>query len=139
MLELYSLNVEVDQNGSIPFNNVDLAKGCTAILTAPGTVQFNKSGVYMVDVDASITPAATGTARIQLARNSVLDIGSFSEATAAADQTTSLGFTSLVQVNKNNNPCDCTTNPTTIQLINTSDTGQASTFPIVRMVVTKIC
>ena len=136
MLELYSLNVEVDQNGSIPFNNVDLAKGCTAVLTAPGTVQFNKSGVYMVDVSASITPAAAGTVSIQLAKNGVLELGSFSEATAAAASTVSLGFTSLVQVNKNNNPCDCTTNPTTIQLINT---GQAGTFPIVCMVITKIC
>lgn len=139
MLELYSLNVEVAQNGSIPFNNVDLAKGCTAILSGPATVQFNKSGVYMVDVSASITPAAAGDVRIQLARNGVLELGSFSEATGAADQTTTLAFTALVQVNKNNNPCNCTENPTTIQLINTSETGQASTFPIVRMVVTKIC
>ena len=136
MLELYSLNVEVDQNGSIPFNNVDLAKGCTAVLTAPGTVQFNKSGVYMVDVSASIAPTAAGTVSIQLAKNGVLELGSFSVASAAAASTVSLGFTSLVQVNKNNNPCDCTTNPTTIQLINT---GQAGTFPIVRMVITKIC
>lgn len=139
MLELYSLNVEVAQNGSIPFNDVDLAKGCTAILVGPGTVQFNRSGVYMVDVSASITPAADGDVRIQLARDGVLELGSFSEATGAADQTTTLGFTSLVQVNRNNNPCNCTENPTTIQLINTSETGQASTFPIVRMVVTKIC
>ena len=136
MLELYSLNVEVDQNGSIPFNNVDLAKGCTAVLTAPGTVQFNKSGVYMVDVSASIAPTAAGTVSIQLAKNGVLELGSFSVASAAAASTVSLGFTSLVQVSKNNNPCDCTTNPTTIQLINT---GQAGTFPIVRMVITKIC
>lgn len=136
MLELYSLNVEVDQNGSIPFNNVDLAKGCTAVLTAPGTVQFNKSGVYMVDVSASIAPTAAGTVSIQLAKNGVLELGSFSVASAAAASTVSLGFTSLVQVSKNNNPCDCTTNPTTIQLINT---GQAGTFPIVRMVVTKVC
>ena len=136
MLELYSLNVEVDQNVSIPFNNVDLAKGCTAVLTAPGTVQFNKSGVYMVDVSASIAPTAAGTVSIQLAKNGVLELGSFSVASAAAASTVSLGFTSLVQVSKNNNPCDCTTNPTTIQLINT---GQAGTFPIVRMVVTKVC
>ena len=136
MLELYSLNVEVDQNGSIPFNNVDLAKGCTAVLTAPGTVQFNKSGVYMVDVSASIAPTAAGTVSIQLAKNGVLELGSFSVASAAAASTVNLGFTSLVQVSKNNNPCDCTTNPTTIQLINT---GQAGTFPIVRMVVTKVC
>lgn len=136
MLELYSLNVEVDENGTVPFNNVDLAKGCTAVLTAPGTVQFNKSGVYMVDVSASIEPAAAGDVSIQLAKNGVLELGSFSSATAAAGDNIALGFTSLVQVSHNNNPCNCTTNPTTIQLINT---GQAGTFPIVRMVVTKIC
>ena len=136
MLELYSLNVEVDENGSIPFNNVDLAKGCTAVLSAPGTVQFNKSGVYMVNVSASITPAAAGDVSIQLAKDGVLELGSFSEATAAAGDTIALSFTSLVQVPCNNNPCNCTSNPTTIQLINT---GQTGTFPIVRMVVTKIC
>ena len=119
MLELYSLNVEVDENGTVPFNNVDLAKGCTAILTAPGTVQFNKSGVYMVDVSASIEPAAAGDVSIQLAKNGVLELGSFSSATAAAGDNIALGFTSLVQVSHNNNPCNCTTNPTTIQLINT--------------------
>ena len=136
MLELYSLNTTVEQNGSIPFNNVDLAKGCSAILTAPGTVQFNKSGVYMVDVSASITPAAAGDVSIQLAKDGVLELGSFSTATGAVGSTTDLGFTSLVQVSHNNNPCNCTMNPTTIQLINT---GQAGTFPVVRMIVTKIC
>lgn len=136
MLELYSLNVEVDENGSIPFNNIDLAKGCTAVLSAPGTVQFNKSGVYMVNVSASITPAAAGDVSIQLAKDGVLELGSFSTATAAADDTIALGFTSLVQVPRSNNPCNCTSNPTTVQLINT---GQAGTFPIVRMVITKIC
>jgi len=73
----------------------------------------------MVDVSASIAPTAAGTVSIQLAKNGVLELGSFSVASAAAASTVSLGFTSLVQVNKNNNPCDCTTNPTTIQLINT--------------------
>lgn len=136
MLELYSLNVEVDQNGTIPFNNVDLAKGCTAVLTAPGTVQFNKSGVYVVNVSASITPAAAGDVSIQLAKDGVLELGSFSTATGAAGDTTALAFESLVQVPFNNNPCNCSTNPTTVQLINT---GQAGTFPIVRMVVTKLC
>jgi len=68
MLEAYSLNVEVAQNDSIPFNNISLAKGCSAVLSAPGTVQFNKSGVYMVDVDASIASTAAGQVSIQLAK-----------------------------------------------------------------------
>ena len=136
MLELYSLNIDVEQNGSIPFNNVDLAKGCTAVLASPATVQFNKSGVYMIDVSASIEPAAAGDVSIQLAKDGVLELGSFSTATGAADETTALGFTALVQVNRNNEPCNCSSNPVTCQLINT---GQAGTMPIVRMVVTKIC
>lgn len=136
MLELYSLNVEVDENGSIPFEDAKLAKGCTAIPIAPGTVQFNKSGVYMVDVSASITPTEDGDVSIQLAKNGTLQLGTLSTATGAADQTTTLSFTTLVQVNRDNEPCNCAVNPTTVQLINT---GQAGTFPIVRMVVTKIC
>lgn len=135
MLKLYSLNVEVGQNGSIPFNNISLAKGQSAVLSAPATIQFNRSGIYMVSVDASITPAAAGDVSIQLAKNGLLDQGSFSTATGAADQTTTLGFTTLVQV-RENNTCCCNTSPTTIQIINT---GQAGTFPIVGITVTKIC
>ena len=136
MLELYSLNIEVDSNSSIPFNTADLAKGCTAIQTAPATVQFNKSGVYMVECSGSVTATTPGDVSIQLAKNGVLQPGSISSATAAADSITPLAFTSLVQVSQNNNPCNCTINPTTIQLINT---GVAGTFDIVRMVVTKLC
>ena len=135
MLELYSLNVEVGANGSIPLNNIDLAKGQTAVHSAPATVQLNKSGIYMVDVSASITPAAAGDVGIQLVKNGTADLGSISTATGAAGQTTTLGFTSLVQV-KENNTCCCNTSPTTLQLINT---GQAATFPVVKMVVTKLC
>lgn len=135
MLKLYSLNVDVAQNGSIPFNNISIGKGTSAVLSAPGTVQFNKSGVYMVAVNASITPAAAGDVSIQLAKNGMLDQGAFSVATAAADTTTALSFTTLVQV-RDNNTCCCNTSPTTIQLLNT---GQAGTFPIVSMTVTKIC
>jgi hypothetical protein len=90
----------------------------------------------MVDVSASITPAAAGDVSIQLAKNGVLELGSFSTATGAADSTTALGFTALVQVQEDNKPCCCSSTPTTIQLINT---GEAGTFPVVRMVVTKIC
>lgn len=135
MLKLYSLNVDVAQNGSIPFNNISIGKGMSAVLSAPGTVQFNKSGIYMVAVNASITPAAAGDVSIQLAKNGTLDQGASSVATAAADATTALSFTTLVQV-RENNTCCCNTSPTTIQLLNT---GQAGTFPIVSMTVTKIC
>ena len=72
MLELYSLNVDVGANSSIPFNNVDLAKGMTSTYGGPGTVLLNKKGIYMVKASASITPAAAGDVSIQLAKNGVL-------------------------------------------------------------------
>ena len=135
MIDLYSLNIQVAQNGSIPLNNVNIIKGVSASHSAPATIELNKSGIYMVSVDASITPAAAGDVSIQLAKNGILDQGAYSIATGAADNTVTLGFSSLVQV-KENNTCCCNTSPTTLQLINT---GQAGTFPIVKMVVTKIC
>ena len=135
MLELYSLNVDVEQNGSIPLNNINILKGVTATHSAPASIELNKSGVYMVNCSASITPAAAGDVSIQLAKDNVLQLGAFSEATGTAGDISSLSFETLVQV-KDNNTCCCNTSPTTLQLINT---GEAGTFSIVRMVVTKIC
>ena len=135
MLDLYSLNIDVAENGAIPLNNSKITKGVTAVHNAPATIELNKSGVYMVSCSASITPAAAGTVRIQLAQNNVLDLGSFSEATGAAGTITDLDFSTLVQV-RDNNTCCCNTSPTTLQLINA---GQAGTFSIVRVTVTKLC
>lgn len=135
MLELYSTNVTEAQNGSIPFNNTSIAKGVTAIHNGPSTIELNKSGIYMVSVHGSITPAAAGTVSIQLARNDALQLDAVSSATGAADETTHLGFDTLVQV-KSNNTCCCDSSPTTLQVINT---GQAGVFPIVNIVVTKVC
>ena len=67
MIQAYSLNVTVPANTSIPFNNVTLQKGCTAILNGDSTIQFNKCGIYMVEVDASSATAST----IQLYKNGV--------------------------------------------------------------------
>ena len=135
MLSMYSLNVDVAEGGSIPFNNIKIQKGTTAVHNAPATIQLNRSGVYMVSVDASITPAAAGDVSIQLAQNSSLVLGASSIATGTAATTTTLSFTTLVQV-RDNNTCACNTSPTTLQIINT---GQAGTFPVVNVTVTKIC
>ena len=95
MLQAYSLNVTAAANSAIPFNNVTIEKGTTAILSAPGTINLNKAGVYMVSADASSATAAT----IQLSRDGVLQ----PQATSTG---TSPSFTTLVQVSRNN--C-CTT------------------------------
>lgn len=135
MLDLYSLNIPVEQDASIPLNNVNVAKGCSTTHGAPSSVELNKCGVYMVSCSASITPTATGDVSIALARNGVIVPGISSVATTAAGEPAALSFLTLIQV-RDNNTCSCCSSPTTLQLFNT---GQVGIAPIVRMTVTKVC
>ena len=136
MIELYSLNIAVAENAAVPFENSALAKGCTAIQTAPATVQLNKRGVYMVEVNCSVAPTAAGDVSVQLNKNGVLVPGALSIAAGTAGADSVLSFTTLVQVSEDNKPCNCISTPVTIQLINT---GEAGTFSVAHMVVTKLC
>ena len=134
MLEAYSRDVTVAAETAIPFNNIVIRKGCTAILAAPASIQLNKAGVYMIAVDGSITPDATGDVSIQLSKNGVLQPQGYSIADGTEAETSSLSFTTLVQVQQNNT-CSCISSPTTIQVIN----GTAGTYTIASITVTKIC
>lgn len=123
MLETYSNNIDVALNTAIPFNNVSLQKGCTAVQNGTSTIQLNKCGVYMVSCDASTSASTT----IQLFKDGV-----------AQPQAQSTGitpsFVTLVQVNENNSCCPCSS-PTNLQVINST----ATTFTNVNLVVTKVC
>lgn len=123
MLEAYSLNVAVAANAAIPFNNVSLEKGCTAVLSSPATVQLNKCGVYMVAVEASAAAAAT----IQLYKDDVAQPQAISTGTSPS-------FVTLVQVDHNNCGCACSS-PTLLQV----KTPAAATFTDASIVVTKVC
>lgn len=123
MLEAYSLNIDVAADTAIPFNNVSIEKGCTAVLSSPATIQLNKCGVYAVSVDASTSASTT----VQLYKDGV-----------AQPQAQSTGITpsfyTLVQVDKNNTCCACTS-PVTLQVLNTT----AATFTNANVAVTKLC
>lgn len=134
MLEIYSENITVGANSPIPFNNVSIKKGCTAVLSAPATVQFNKCGVYMVSCDASINPTATGEVEIQLYKNGIPQPQAQSIVDATTGEYSTLHFTTLVQVPENNTSC-CCSSPTTVQIINSAE----SSFAIINVCVTKIC
>lgn len=125
MLQAYSLNVTVPANTSVPFNNVTLEKGCTANLQSVNTIQLNKCGVYYVNVDASSATAST----IQLFKDGVALPQAQSTGTAS-------NFTCLVQVDKNNSCCACSS-PVTLQVKN--PTTASETFTDVNVVVTKLC
>ena len=123
MLEAYSLNVTTLAGGMIPFNNITLKKGCTAELSSPATVQLNKCGIYMIEVDASAAASAT----IQLYLNGVAQ-------PQAQSTGTSPSFTTLVQATDNNSKCCPCSAPTNVSVISTT----ASTYADVNIVVTKV-
>lgn len=123
MLEAYSTNVAVAANAAIPFNNVTIQKGETAVLSGSQTIELNKCGVYMVAFDGVAAAATT----ITMTKDGVAQ-------PQAQTTGTSLGFQTLVQVPKNNSCC-CFSSPTLIQLI----VDTAATLTNANVVVTKIC
>lgn len=123
MLEAYSSNIAVTADSAIPFNSVSIEKGCTARLTSPTTIELNKCGVYMVECDVSTATATT----IQLSKDGVLQPQAISTGTSPS-------FTTLVQVDKNNSCCACSS-PVVLRVINTV----AGTLTDANIVVTKLC
>ena len=124
MLEAYSLNQTVGTLEAVPFTNVSLKKGCTAVLSGTSTIQLNKCGVYMVEFNASATASTT----LELYKDGVAQ-------PQAQSTDTSIAFTTLVQVTENNSCCPCSS-PTTIQIINIDDAD--ATLTNANIVITKI-
>lgn len=122
MLQAYSNNVEVSALTAIPFNSVAVKKGCTANVNGT-TIELNRRGVYMVEVDG----VASASTTIQLEKDGV-------EMPQAQSTGTTVGFTALVQVNRDNT-CNCCSSPVTIQVVSEG----AVTFSHINICVTKIC
>lgn len=136
MLQVYSSNLTVDANAVFPFNNVFMDKGCGETLSAPATIQLNKAGVYLVEMDGFATPDAATEVSVQLVVNGVAQpqaISSFVPASVTDART--FGFKTFVRVLQNNCPCNCLTSPTTLQFIN-GDTGVSEAH--INVVITQI-
>lgn len=136
MLQVYSDNLAVAANTVFPFNNVVIDKGCGETLSAPATIQLNKQGIYLVEMDGYATPDAATEVSVQLVVNGVAQpqaITSF--VPAAVTDTRAFGFKTFVRVLENNCPCNCLTAPTTLQFMN-GDTAVSDAH--INVVVTKI-
>ena len=130
MLQAYSSNLDVAANAAFPFNNVTVDKGCAETLSAPASIQLNQRGVYLVEVDGFATPAAAGN--VQLIVNGVAQPQAISSYSTTE---INFGFKTFVQVTENNCPCNCTSSPTVLQIMN----GDAAlTDAHINIVVTKI-
>ena len=136
MLQVYSDNLTVAENTVFPFNNVVMDKGCGEALSAPATIQLNKQGVYLVEMDGFATPDAATEVNIQLYVNGVAQpqaITSF--VPAAVTDARTFGFKTFVRVLQNNCNCNCLTSPTTLQFMN-GDTALSEAH--INVVITKI-
>lgn len=132
MIEVYSTNVIVPTLTAIPLENVSLKKGCSVVNTGTRTLQFNKPGIYRVDVSAVATSetAVTGEIEIQLMINGVLKPGATSAETVASTTAQhAFGFSTLVVV-----PCTCQTPLIAV----VQNTGVDAVFDNIDVVVTKI-
>lgn len=126
MIEAYSENITVPAGTAIPFNSVKPQKGSTVTHPSPDTFNLNKCGVYMVSVDASVEAATT----IELYKDGV------AQAQAQSTGGSSLSFLTLVQSDKNNTCCPCSS-PTSVQIVNTGTA--AADFTNCNIVFTKVC
>lgn len=136
MLQVYSSDLAVAANTVFPFNNVVMDKGCAEQLSAPATIQLNKQGVYLVEMDGFATPDAATEVSVQLVVNGVAQpqaITSF--VPAAITDARTFGFKTFVRVLQSNCQCNCLTSPTTLQFIN-GDTAISDAH--INVVITKI-
>ena len=144
MLQVYSngITVTVPANGIVfvPFNNVSKDKGCDSFLSAPGTVQINRQGVYDCHVNASLAPAVAGDYIVQLFVNGVPQPEAFARFTAVAGAYDSVSFEDLITVNKNNTNC-CYSSPTLLQVGISALDGVTGDVEIANIseLVTRIC
>lgn len=122
MLEAYSTNLAIAANVNIPFNSTTVLKGCTATHPSPDTFNLNKCGVYMVAVSVS----AEANTTIQLYKDGVAQL----QAQSTGDTPS---FVTLVQVDKNNSCCPCSS-PTTIQIMNSTATTVDANIVITKVV-----
>ena len=136
MIEVYSKNVEVAADGTIPLTTVALLKGTSTQLLGTSTIQLNKCGIYQVTVTGSVIGSAAGDVIVQLEQNGITQSETISTVTAAdATSLHSIGFSNLIQVPNNNNvncPCSATT---TISLRNA---GIEATYSSIDVAVTRI-
>lgn len=136
MLQVYSDSLAVAANTVFPFNNVVMDKGCAEALSAPATIQLNKQGVYLVEMDGYATPDTATEVTVQLVVNGVAQpqaITSF--VPASVTDTRAFGFKTFVRVLENNCQCNCLTSPTTLQFMN-GDTAVSDAH--INVVITKI-
>ncbi len=137
MLQLYSDGLTVAAGAAVPLNNVTYAKGNSASHSAPATILLEKRGVYLIKVDAYGSVEAAGDFGVQVAVNGAPRLDAINMATVAVGDLASASTCCLVTVAQTNCPCNCTSAPTAVQIINPSDVASADAH--YNVIVTQLC
>ena len=135
MLQAYSSNLDVAANAAFTFNNVTVDKGCAERLSGSSSIELDKQGVYLVEVDGFATASAATLVSVQLFVNGVAQPQAISSYTGVSAAVDTFGFKTLIQVTENNCPCNNTSSPTVLQVRNSIT---ALTDAHINIIVTKI-
>ena len=136
------LNAYTNQNQtlttgqSLIFNNINLLNGCSIdFIAGSGSIELEKSGVYLVTVDAIAVESGTvGDVTIQLQKNGVNVNGATASENSTADtDIVNLSFSTLVRVLPS---CASIDNTTVLTILNT---GVGATFSNVNINIIKLC
>lgn len=144
MLQVYSNNLTLTVPATgvvfVPFNNVAKDKGCDSFLSAPGTVQINRQGVYDDHVNASLAFSEDGDYIVQLYVNGVAQPEAFARVTATAADYVNVSFEDLVTVARGNSCC-CYSSPTLLQVGISAVDGVESDvdIAIISQLLTRLC
>lgn len=137
MIQVYSDGLTVAAGATIPLNNITYLKGKSAQHGAPATISLTQRGVYLAKVDAYGTPDDAGNFGVQIAVNGIPRLDAISETTVAVGDYGAVSTNCIITVAQSDCPCNCTSAPTNITLVNPSDVG--ATDAHYNLIVTKLC
>lgn len=135
MIETYSNNITVPANAAVPMNTT-FRKGTTVTKSGDVSLQLNKCGIYVIDVNATGIASAGGLMTLQLMVNGVAVPNAFASVTASDTASThSLAFSTKVQVPTSYNECCPCSGPFAVTLLNA---GVETVYSLVDVLVTKL-
>lgn len=135
MISSYSLiSQAVAADGTLNFDTTRILTGCT-VKHADGTPTFTltKPGYYYVSFDGVISGTTAGTVTVELLNGVDAVPAALASTTVAADDVSTLNFTTIVRVLPS---CPSIDNTTKLSIANT---GVATTFTNANINITKLC
>lgn len=138
MIQLYSDGLTVAPGATIPLNSIVYFKGNSATHSAPATIELNQRGVYLVTADSYGAPSEEGEFGIQVVVNGVPRVDAINQMTVSAAGDIGTASTHcIVTVAQSDCPCNCTSSPTTVSLINPTTVEAEDAH--YNVIVSKLC